>query len=329
MRLLVTGMAGFIGSHLTERLIARGHDVTGLDNFDAFYARPAKEKNLAAVRASAAGASAVRARREVPFFEGDVLDTALVDRVLERERFDAIVHLAALAGVSPSLASPARYMRVNVEGTMALVEAMARHGIKHMVFASSSSVYGGNTKVPFEEDDRIDDPVSPYAASKRAGELALKSAVHTAGIAVAALRFFTVYGPRQRPDMAIHKFTRAIDRGEPVLLRGSGATSRDYTYVDDIIDGTAAAVERVAANPEGFRAYNLGGCHGTRLDDLVARIGAAIGKTPRVEVVAELRGDVQHTLADVSRAEAELGYAPKVGLDEGLRRFVAWYREQG
>jgi UDP-glucuronate 4-epimerase len=189
-------------------------------------------------------------------------------------------------------------------------------------------VYGANTKVPFDEEDRIDDPVSPYAASKRAGELALKAVVHTTGISVAALRFFTVYGPRQRPDMAIHKFTRAIDHGQLVRLRGDGATSRDYTYIDDIIDGTAAAVERVAQSPVGFRPYNLGGCQGTRLDELVARIGAALGKEPRVELVPELRGDVQHTLARVARAESELGYAPKIGLDEGLRRFVAWYREQ-
>jgi UDP-glucuronate 4-epimerase len=316
MRLLITGMAGFIGSHLTERLVSRGHDVTGLDNFDAFYARAAKEANLARID-------------RTKLVEGDILDPATVDRVMGSARFDAIVHLAALAGVGPSLASPARYMRVNIEGTMVLVEAMKRHGIKQMVFASSSSVYGGNTKVPFDEDDRIDDPVSPYAASKRGGELALKAAVHTNGISVAALRFFTVYGPRQRPDMAIHKFTRAIERGEPVLLRGNGETSRDYTYVDDIIDGTAAAAERAGTNPSGFRPYNLGGCHGTRLDDLVARIGKALGKTPRVEVTGELVGDVQHTLANVARAEAELGYAPKVGLDEGLRRFVAWFRAQG
>jgi UDP-glucuronate 4-epimerase len=308
-------MAGFIGSHLTERLVARGHEVTGLDNFDAFYPRRAKEANLVGLG-------------QVRLEEGDVLDVATLDRVLGGARFDAVVHLAALAGVGPSLAAPARYMRVNVEGTMLLVEAMVRHHVDQMVFASSSSVYGANTKVPFDEDDRIDDPVSPYAASKRAGELALKAAVHTSGIGVAALRFFTVYGPRQRPDMAIHKFTRAIDGGEPVLLRGNGDTSRDYTYVDDIIDGTTAAVERVATKPEGFRAYNLGGSHGTRLSDLVQHIGAALGKTPKVELVAELRGDVQHTLANVTRAEEELGYAPKIGLDEGLRRFVAWYRAQ-
>ncbi len=315
MRLLITGMAGFIGSHLTQRLRARGHEVTGLDNFDPFYARSAKEANVAAVGGER-------------LIEGDILDVgpdAPLDRILGAAPYDVVVHLAALAGVGPSLAAPARYMRVNVEGTILVAEAMRRHGVPRMVFASSSSVYGGNTKVPFDEEDRVDDPVSPYAASKRAGELALQAAVHTTGIAATALRFFTVYGPRQRPDMAIHKFIRAIDRGEPVILRGDGATSRDYTYVDDIIDGTVAAVER--ATP-GFRAYNLGGCHATRLDDLVARIGAAVGKAPKVQLVSEMRGDVQHTLAGVARAHAELGYEPQVGLDEGLRRFVAWYRER-
>lgn len=310
MRLLVTGIAGFIGSHLCERLIARGHDVTGLDSFDAFYDRHVKEANVA---------SFDRAR----VIEGDVLDDAVLDRILGSSRFDAIVHLAALAGVGPSLGDPSRYMRVNVEGTQRVADAAARHGIDRIVFASSSSVYGANTKVPFHEDDRVDDPVSPYAASKRGAELALRAAVYTRGIRVTALRYFTVYGPRQRPDMAIHKFTRAIDRGEPVLLRGGGETSRDYTFVDDIIDGTVAAIER---DQPGYRVYNLGGCHATRLGDLVATIGAALGKDPRVEIVSELRGDVQHTLADVGRAGDELGYEPKTSVEEGVRRFVDWYR---
>jgi len=312
MRLLVTGMAGFIGSHLTERLLARGHQVTGLENFDLFYDRRTKEANLALLPAGL-------------LVEGDILDTALLDRVLGASRFDAVVHLAALAGVTPSLAAPARYMQVNVEGTMRLAEAMHRHDVRRMIFASSSSVYGANTKVPFDEDDRIDDPVSPYAASKRAGELALKAWAHTTGMAVTALRYFTVYGPRQRPDMAIHKFTRAIERGEPVLLRGDGATSRDYTYVDDILDGTVAAIER---ETPGFRPYNLGGSRGTRLDDLVARIGAALGKVPRIEPVGEVRGDVPNTLAGLARSRAELGYDPKVEISEGLARFVRWYRSQ-
>jgi UDP-glucuronate 4-epimerase len=313
MRLLVTGIAGFIGSHLTERLLARGHEVTGLDNFDPFYDRAIKEANLAPLRG--------RASLE----EGDILDVALLDRVLEAGRFDAVVHLAALAGVGPSLGDPARYMRVNIEGTAGLAAAMARHGVRRLVFASSSSVYGANTKVPFDEDDRVDDPVSPYAASKRGAELALRAAVYTTGLDVAALRYFTVYGPRQRPDMAIHKFTRAIDRGEPVLLRGSGETSRDYTFVDDIIGGTVGAIER---QRPGFRPYNLGGCHATRLDRLVAVIGEALGKAPRVETVSEMRGDVQHTLANVDRAREELGYDPQIGIEDGVRRFVAWYRSR-
>jgi UDP-glucuronate 4-epimerase len=286
--------------------------VTGLDNFDGFYERSVKEANLAAV-----GKNRV--------IEGDILDAALLDRVLGSARYDAVVHLAALAGVSPSLKEPARYMRVNIEGTQLVTDAAVRHGIRRIVFASSSSVYGANTKVPFHEDDRVDDPVSPYAASKRGAELALRAAVYTSGIDVAALRYFTVYGPRQRPDMAIHKFTRAILRDEPVLLRGSGETSRDYTFIDDIIDGTVGAIER---QRPGFRAYNLGGCHATRLDQLVAAIGAAVGKEPRVEVIAEMKGDVQHTLADVTRARQELGYDPKIGLEEGLRRFVEWYRSR-
>lgn len=312
MRLLVTGMAGFIGSHLTERLLSRGHEITGFDSFDAFYDRRVKEANLAAIGKDR-------------LIEGDILDVAKLDRVVGEGRFDAIVHLAALAGVGPSLAEPARYMRVNVEGTQNIADAATRHGVKRIVFASSSSVYGANTKVPFHEDDRVDDPVSPYAASKRAGELLLRAAVYTRGLDVTALRYFTVYGPRQRPDMAIHKFARAIDRGEPVLLRGGGETSRDYTFVDDIIDGTTGAIE---LQKEGYRVYNLGGCHTTKLGDLVAAIGKAVGKEPKIELVSELRGDVEHTLADVSRAREDLGYAPKIGLEEGLARFVAWMKSR-
>jgi UDP-glucuronate 4-epimerase len=312
MRLLVTGIAGFIGSHLAERLLGRGHELTGLDNFDPFYDRKVKERNLAAIPAGRV-------------IEGDLLDAALLDRILGATRFDAIVHLAALAGVGPSLAAPARYMRVNAEGTSVVAEAAARHGVQRIVFAGSSSVYGANTKIPFDEDDRVDDPVSPYAASKRAAELALRAAAYTTGIGVTVLRYFTVYGPRQRPDMAIHAFCRAIDRGEPVRLRGGGATSRDYTYVDDVVSGTVAAIERAGS---GFRVYNLGNSRATRLDDLVALAGAALGKAPRVEVVSEMRGDVQHTLAGVARARAELGYDPAVPIEEGLRRFVAWYRQE-
>jgi UDP-glucuronate 4-epimerase len=316
MQLLVTGIAGFIGSHLAERLVARGHDVVGVDNLDPFYARAIKLRNLAAL--------GPRAR----FVEGDILDAALLDRLLGAARFDAVVHLAALAGVGPSLRAPARYQRVNAEGTSLVAEAAARHGVPKLVFASSSSVYGANTKVPFEETDRVDDPVSPYAASKRSAELVLRAAHLSTGLGVTALRYFTVYGPRQRPDMAIHKFCRAVDRGEPVRLFGAGS-SRDYTYVDDIVDGTVAAIAEALAAAPAYRVYNLGGAHGTSLEALVAAIGRALGKTPRVELAPAAAGDVPHTLASVARAGAALGYAPRVGLEEGLARFVAWYRREG
>jgi UDP-glucuronate 4-epimerase len=314
MRLLVTGIAGFIGSQLAERLLGRGHAVVGIDNFDPFYDRAIKEQNLAAIRPHA----------EV--IEGDVLDAALLDATLARDRFDAIVHLAALAGVGPSLAAPARYQRVNGEGTAVVAEAAAKRSVPGVVFASSSSVYGGNTKVPFEESDRVDDPVSPYAASKRAAELALRSAQHTTGIGVTVLRYFTVYGPRQRPDMAVAAFCGAIERGAPVRLRGGGKSSRDYTYVDDIVDGTIAAIERLGA---GYRVYNLGGSRATSLEALVQHLARALGKEARIESAPAALGDVEHTLASVSRAEAELGYAPAIGIEEGIARYVAWRRRAG
>ena len=314
MQLLVTGIAGFIASHLSERLLARGHAVTGIDNFDAFYGRAVKERNLASIGPQAR------------FFEGDLLDVAFVDRVLGERRFDAMVHLAALAGVGPSLKAPARYQRVNVEGTATLAEACIRHGIPTMVFASSSSVYGANTKVPFEESDRVDDPMSPYAASKRAAELVLRSAQLTTGLGVTALRYFTVYGPRQRPDMAIHKFCKAIDRGEPIRLTGGEHSSRDYTFVSDIVEGSVAAIE--SAGP-GYRIFNLGGSKATTLGELVKALGVALGKTPIIDLAPAAQGDVPHTLASVARAQAELGYAPRVGVEEGIARFVSWFREQG
>ena len=312
MRVLLTGIAGFIGSHLARALTSRGHEVVGLDNFDAFYARSVKEENLAGLA-------------DLRFVEGDVLDQALLDRLLGEARFDVIAHLAGLAGVAPSLTQAPRYQRVNVEGSAIIADAAVRHGVPGLVFASSSSVYGGNTKVPFDEDDRVDSPVSPYAASKRSAELVLRSIHHTTGLGVTALRFFTVYGPRQRPDMAIHKFCKAIHRGEAVTMRGDGTMSRDYTYVDDIIRGTVAAVERVSPR---FRVYNLGGSRTTTLTDLVRMIAEALGRPARVERVPTIRGDVEQTHACIARAEAELDYRTDTPIEEGIRRFVAWYCER-
>lgn len=315
MRVLVTGAAGFIGSHVVARLLSRGDAVVALDNFDPFYDPARKRANLAGLVG------------DFRLVEGDLLDPAALASCFGEGagRPDAVIHLAALAGVRPSLAEPARYQRVNVEGTARLVEACLAAGVTRLVFASSSSVYGANRKVPFAESDRVDDPVSPYAASKRAGELLLRAFVHTSPLAVAALRYFTVYGPRQRPEMAIHAFTRALARGETLRIHGDGSSSRDYTYVDDVVDGTLAALDRPRP---GLTLYNLGGEHPTRLSDLVAMLARVMGREARVEHGPDMPGDVATTYASVDAARRDLGYAPKVAMEEGLARFVAWYRAE-
>jgi UDP-glucuronate 4-epimerase len=316
MKLLVTGIAGFIGSHLAERLLDRGDAVVGLDNFDAFYGRAIKERNL----------ENVRPRAEI--VEADILDEARLEEVFARHGgFDVVVHLAALAGVRPSVAEPSRYQRVNVEGTSRLAEVAARHGARRLVFASSSSVYGASKRLPFAEDDRADEPVSPYAASKRAAELVLRAFCHTHGLGVTALRYFTVYGPRQRPEMAIHAFCRAIDCGEPISLHGTGEASRDYTYVDDVIDGTLRAIDRVG---EGFSVYNLGaGGTPTTLTEVVSLLSGTLGKPAYIKTSPAVVGDVEHTIADITAARRALGYEPKTRIREGIERFVAWYLTQG
>ena len=312
MRVLLTGIAGFIGSHLAERLVARGDDVVGIDNFDGFYDRRVKERNLAALRG------------KVDLREGDILDAELLGKVFAGERFDVVVHLAALAGVRPSLKSPARYQKVNVEGTTTLADLAIRAGVPRMVFASSSSVYGDSTAVPFREDDRADVPVSPYGASKRAGELVLRAMHGVHGLAVSSLRFFTVYGPRQRPEMAVHAFTRAIERGETITLFGNG-TSRDYTYIDDIVTGTLVDGGQ---RDETFGIYNLGNSHAVALPELVGAIARALGREAKTVAGPQQPGDVQQTFASLERAERELAYRPTVRIEEGVARFVAWYRAQ-
>ncbi|MRG96956.1 NAD-dependent epimerase/dehydratase family protein [Polyangium spumosum] len=312
MKLLVTGIAGFIGSHLAERLLDRGDTVVGLDSFDPFYPRSLKERNLAKIRGRA------------HVVEACLLDEAAVTEVFSATDFDVVVHLAGLAGVRPSLSSPSRYQRVNVEGTTRLAEHARARGVRRFVFASSSSVYGASKRFPFAEDDHADEPLSPYAASKRAAELVLRALVHTHGLGVTSLRYFTVYGPRQRPEMAIHAFCRAIDRGEPIELYGTGEASRDYTYVDDVIDGTLRAIDRVG---EGYRVYNLGaGGAPTTLNEVVVLLSEALGKPAIVHRGPSVVGDVEHTIADITRARASLGYTPTTGIREGIERFVAWYR---
>lgn len=311
MKVLVTGIAGFIGSHLAEGLLARGDDVVGLDNFDSFYGRGIKERNLRRLRGRAA------------IVEADILDRGALDRVLAMSGFDAVVHLAALAGVRPSIREPSRYQEVNVLGTTRLAEALHAAGVGRLVFASSSSVYGHNVAVPYAEDQPVDRPASPYAASKRGGELLLSTLSELHGITVSCLRYFTVYGPRQRPEMAIHSFCRLLEAGETIPMFGQGDTSRDYTYVDDAVAGTIAALDRA---PAGFSIYNIGNTRPVTLRDLVAHIGRALGKEPRVEHQPLQPGDVAHTWASIERAERDLSWRPVTSIETGLERFVAWLR---
>jgi UDP-glucuronate 4-epimerase len=316
MRILLTGAAGFIGSHLAERLRGRGDEVTGLDNFDASYPRAAKEANLAALRAGPRFA----------LVEGDLRSGADIERALAAARPDLVVHLAALAGVRPSLADPVRYADVNIIGTSRLVEACRAHGVGRLVFASSSSVYGLDSQVPFKESDPCLRPLSPYAATKRANELMLFTAHHIDGLDVSCLRFFTVFGPRQRPDLAIHKFARLITEGRPIELFGDGSTSRDYTFVDDIVDGTVAAIDELGRGAPGYRIYNLGGSRTTTLRQLVEMLSAALGRKPVIEWRPEQPGDMKRTLADLTLSGRALGYAPRVSLEDGMARFVEWFR---
>lgn len=311
MRVLLTGAAGFIGSSVAEALLARGDEVVGLDNFDPFYERTLKQSNL----------QALLANPRFTFREGDILDSTLLGGLLDG--VDRLVHLAALAGVRPSIAEPARYMRVNVEGTTLLLEACHAAGVERGVVASSSSVYGIRSEVPFAEDDPCDRPASPYAASKRATELVCATAAHLQGMGLSCLRYFTVYGPRQRPEMAIHKFVRKVLAGEAVPMFGDGSSGRDYTFISDIVAGTLAALDRQDGQ---FHVYNLGGAHPVLLSELIDAIGEATGCALRIDRQPWQAGDVPITSADVRRAEAELGYAPQVSLSEGLGDFVAWYR---
>jgi UDP-glucuronate 4-epimerase len=319
MNVLVTGAAGFIGSNLAERLRERGDTVIGLDNFDAFYPREVKERNLAWLR----GDGGFR------LVEGDLRKPADVAAALDTGPVDVVVHMAALAGVRPSLLDPTRFYEVNVMGTLNLLEACRARGINRVVFASSSSVYGLDSQVPFREADACQTPVSPYAATKRSGELLGFTEHHLNGLSFTALRLFTVYGPRQRPDLAIHKFTRLIAAGQPIQLFGDGSTSRDYTWVGDIADGIVAAVDQQQRDPApAYRLYNLGGSQTTSLLELVEKIAAALGRTPLIEWKPEQPGDMKRTLADLSRAQRELGYAPRVPIADGIPRFVAWWRQE-
>ena len=316
MRVLVTGACGFIGSHVCEALLGRGDVVVGLDNFNDFYDPRLKHENRELLERHP-GFTLVR---------GSILDEDALARAFS-PRPDVVVHLAAWAGVRPSIERPALYTRENVDGTVAVMDALRARpdawGVPpRLVFASSSSVYGKNSKVPFEEDDPIAHPVSPYAATKRAGELLAYTYHHLYRVDVTCLRFFTVYGPRQRPEMAIHKFARLLLDGKAVPRYGDGTSRRDYTYIADIVQGVLAAVDRCA----GFHLYNLGNSRTVTLDELIEKLAAALGVPAQVEPQPEQPGDVPVTYADVGRARRELDYRPDFPLERGLAEFAAWLK---
>jgi UDP-glucuronate 4-epimerase len=313
MRAIVTGGAGFIGSHVVDRLLADGDEVLVVDDFDPFYARVLKDANLA---------EAMRNPR-CRLAERDIRDGSGARALVEEFRPDAIVHLAARAGVRPSIEDPGLYAEVNVVGTVRWLEAASRLDPRpRFIYASSSSVYGDRPDAPFRETDPVDHPISPYAATKKACELLAYTFHHLHGLPVTGLRFFTAYGPRNRPDLAIARFTRMIDRGEPVPMFGDGGTRRDYTFVADIVDGIVRAIDRCRTH----HLYNIGNSDPVALRPLIDAIGAALGKTPVIRRLPEQPGDVRQTYADISLAAAELGYAPRTTMAEGLARYVAWYR---
>jgi UDP-glucuronate 4-epimerase len=321
MAIVVTGGAGFIGGHVCRRLLDRGERVVAVDSFDPFY-------DPAIKRAAVAGLAASERFRLV---EADIRDPDAVAAGLAAAgagpgEARAIVHLAARAGVRPSLEQPQVYADVNLTGTAAMLELARRLGVRDFVFGSSSSVYGNRAEVPFREDDAAADPISPYAATKRGGELLCRTWNHLYGLSVVCLRFFTVYGPRQRPDLAIHKFARLMAEGRPIPLFGDGSTRRDYTYVDDIVQGVEAAVDFAAAHPGCYDIFNLGESDTVTLSRLVELLGAAMGIEPAIDRQPPQPGDVERTCADISRAREMLGYAPRTRIEEGIPRFVEWFR---
>ncbi len=313
MYYFVTGGAGFIGSHLIERLLAENHHVWCLDNFNDYYSPTIKWRNL----------ELVRSHPNFRLTQGDILDEELLRNIFQNQAFDGIVHLAARAGVRPSVQQPKLYEEVNVRGTLNLLEIARIFGVQKFVMASSSSVYGNNRKVPFSEDDPVDQPISPYAATKKAAELIGFTYSKLYSLSVTCLRFFTVYGPRQRPDMAIHKFTRLIDSDEEIPIYGDGTAQRDFTFISDIIDGVMRSIERC----QGYHIYNLGDSRVVSLMQLINLIEHHLGKKARIKWLPAQPGDVPITYADIHKASEDLGYHPLVPIEDGIAAFIKWFRE--
>lgn len=319
-RIVVTGSAGFIGSHVCQTLLKAGASVMGVDNLDPYYAPARKRHNLELIAGDDPGGRFTQ-------HEMDICDTDALVSLMRDFGATGVIHLAAKAGVRPSIADPVGYANANVTGTQSVLCAASAAGCERAVCASSSSVYGNNTKVPFSEEDHVERPISPYAATKLSCELIGGTHHHLTGLPVAMLRFFTVFGPRQRPDLAISLFLSKISAGEPIDRFGDGSTSRDYTYIDDIVGGVLAAYERIDAH--GYRVWNLGGDHPTTLNELIATIGEVVGRGAVINKMGMQPGDVERTWADLSRARAELGYAPATPIALGVERQWAWMREHG
>ena len=315
MNFLVTGGAGFIGSHVCERLLRDGHRVWAFDDLNDFYNPQIKRQNLREIQSLA---------RPFEFISGDITNAAALAELFSSVKFDQIIHLAARAGVRPSLKQPALYQRVNVEGTVNVLEAARKNGVKKITLASSSSVYGVNATVPFSERDPVFSAISPYAASKLACEAFGHVYHHVYQMDVAALRFFTVYGPRQRPDLAIHKFTRLISAGEPIPVFGDGRAARDHTHISDILDGVIACTQKEF----GFEIFNLGESETVELSRLIGLIETALGKKAVIDRQPMQPGDVPITFADISKARARLGYQPKMKIESGIKLFAEWYKNR-
>ena len=313
MRILVTGGAGFIGSHLVEELLGAGHAAAILDDFNDFYDPQIKRANIEKIS------------KDVPVHHVDLRENAAVRNLFHREKFDTIAHLAARAGVRPSIQHPQLYYDTNVTGTLHLLDAARATGVERFIFASSSSVYGVSKTVPFSEEQHLTQIISPYAATKIAAEFLCSTYSHLYKLRVVALRYFTVYGPRQRPDLAIHQFTKKIHAGQPIDQFGDGTTRRDYTYIDDIIQGTMAAL---TYNGPLFDIFNLGESQTIQLKDLIEKIEKALGKKAKINQLPEQPGDVPLTCADISKARKLLGYNPTTQLSEGLPRFIEWFMQR-
>ena len=312
MATLVTGGAGFIGSTVVDSLLDRDVEVHVFDDFNDFYNPQIKRRNIAIHEG----------KSSFHLHEADLLDRPRLEALFEEHKFDRVIHLAARAGVRPSVQDPLLYQRVNVEGTLHLLELARHHTVERFIFASSSSVYGNNESVPFSEDDRVDRPISPYAATKLAGESLCHTFHHLYGTPIVCLRFFTAYGPRQRPEMAIHAFTDRIEHGRSVPIFGDGSSARDYTFIQDVVSGVLAAYD----SNLGFEIINLGSTHPIRLLDLVSLLEKTLDRPARIEHHPMQAGDVRATCADLTRAQELLGYEPRTTLEEGIESFVNWYR---